>query len=131
MNIEQLLGPLTNLCVEDQSDNDFIKDEGTDGLAIYVSGHYSIMELEMKLRALKEAERIYRRGDDGDMADFCSKVIALKAQGYTVEDMGSEHGPQFDGCFRWLHKESMQFQDGDFSMSEMEAWAQCIRANQK
>ena len=58
MNIEQLLGPLNSLCIEDQGDNDFIKDEGTDGLAIYVSGHYSIKELEMKLRELKEAERI-------------------------------------------------------------------------
>jgi len=129
MNIEQLLGPLNNQCIEDQGDNDFIKDEGTDGLAIYVSGHYSIKELEMKLQELKEAERIYLRGDEGDMKDFCSQVIALKAKGFFVEDMGYEHGPQFDGQYRWMNSKTLDFQDSAVSETEVEAWVSCIKAN--
>lgn len=129
MNIEQLLGPLNSLCIEDQGDNDFIRDEGTDGLAIYVSGHYTVKELEMKLRELKEAERIYRRGDEGDMADFCSKVINLKAKGFFVENMCNEYGPQFDGQYRWMNSKTLAFQDGDVSYTEVEAWVACIEAN--
>ena len=129
MNIEQLLGPLNSLCIEDQGDNDFIKDEGTDGLAIYVSGHYSIKELEMKLRELKEAERIYLRGDEGDMKDFCSQVIGLKAKGFFVENMGNEYGQQFDGQYRWMNSKTLAFQDSCTSETEVEAWVDCIKAN--
>jgi hypothetical protein len=40
---------------EDQADQDYICEDA--GFAIYVSGHYSVEELEQKLRQLKEANR--------------------------------------------------------------------------
>jgi hypothetical protein len=66
---------------------------------------------------------------DKEMQDFCSKVIKLKAQGFFVQDVGSEYGPQFDGMYRWMSTKSGGFQDGEMSFSEVEAWADCINVN--
>ena len=46
----------------------------------------------------------------------------LLNQGFYVEDMGSEYGPEFEGCFRWMNKITDEFQDGDFSYDEESAW---------
>ena len=43
----------TRATYEDQADQDYIREDG--GFAIYVHGHYSVAELEEKLRQLKEA----------------------------------------------------------------------------
>lgn len=42
---------------EDQGDTDYIRDDG--GFAVYVSGHYTVAELEMRLAQLREANRYY------------------------------------------------------------------------
>lgn len=65
------------------------------------------------------------------MSDFTSKVIALKAMGYYVENMCNVYGPQFDGQYRWMMRDGEDFQDGDVSYSEADAWKDCIRANVK
>ena len=70
-----------------------------------------------------------KNSDDTEMMDFCSSVIELKAKGYFVEDMGQEHGPQFEGQYRWMNSETLAFQDGDVSYTEVEAWANCIKVN--
>ena len=62
------------------------------------------------------------------MKDFCENVINLKSQGFFVEDMGNEYGPQFDGQYCWMGPNGL-FQDGDVSYAEVEAWASCISAN--
>lgn len=46
----------------------------------------------------------------------------LLNQGFYVEDMGSEYGPEFEGCFRWMNKITDEFQDGDSSYDEESAW---------
>jgi hypothetical protein len=43
---------------EDQDGADYIRDDG--GFAIYCSGHFTVAELEMKLRQLKEANQYYK-----------------------------------------------------------------------
>ena len=66
--------------------------------------------------------------DDTEMMDFCSQVIELKAKGYFVEDMGQVHGPQFEGSYRWMRNgNQFEFQDGDVSYTEVEAWVDCIK----
>jgi hypothetical protein len=45
----------------------------------------------------------------------------LMANGYRVEDIELEYGPEFKGQWRWLHK-SGQFQDADTSSSSVDAW---------
>lgn len=59
---------------------------------------------------------------------FTENVINLKAQGFFVEDIGSEYGPQFEGQYRWMGPNEL-FQDGDVSYSEVDAWTACINAN--
>ena len=42
---------------EDQGDNLFTRDES--GFAIYVSGYYTLEELETKVREVRDANRFY------------------------------------------------------------------------
>lgn len=65
------------------------------------------------------------------MQDFCGLVIKLKSEGFFVEDMGSEHGPQFDGQYRWMNSKTLDFQDSAVSETEVEAWVACINYNIK
>lgn len=65
------------------------------------------------------------------MNDFTQQVIELKEQGFFVEDVGSEYGPQFDGRYRWMNSKTGDFQDGDMSYSEVDAWKSCIAYNLK
>jgi hypothetical protein len=51
------------------------------------------------------------------------QIAALQAQGYYVEDMGAEWGAEWAGKFRWMKRDSDEFQDWDTSDSEAEAWA--------
>lgn len=47
----------------------------------------------------------------------------LTAAGFYVEDMGQEHGPEFAGQFRWMCRNSDDFQDDETSDSEDAAWS--------
>lgn len=67
--------------------------------------------------------------DDTEMMDFCASVIEMKAKGYFVEDMCSTYGPQFEGQYRWMSSKTLDFQGGDTSLTEVEAWVACIEAN--
>lgn len=51
----------------------------------------------------------------------------LIAQGFYVEDMGKEHGPDFAGEYRWMNSATGDFQDFDTSDSEDDAWGDCAR----
>lgn len=55
MKIYDLIG-MTISPKEDHSDADYIQDEGQ--LAIFVSGHYTVGELKMRLRQLQEANTL-------------------------------------------------------------------------
>lgn len=59
----------------------------------------------------------------------------LKAQGYTVEDMGAVHGEEFAGQYRWLKNENgpdetFEFQDWGTSDTADEAWGWAYRNSQ-
>ena len=69
-----------------------------------------------------------RQDDARCQKDFTENVINLKAQGFFVEDIGREYGPQFEGQYRWMGPNGL-FQDGDVSYSEVDAWTACINAN--
>lgn len=51
----------------------------------------------------------------------------LQALGYYVEDMGKEHGTEWEGQFRFMNSKSDDFQDWDTSESEDLAWKVCAR----
>lgn len=46
----------------------------------------------------------------------------LTALGFYVENMGQEHGSEFEGQFRWMHTNGIDFQDWEPSLSEDDAW---------
>lgn len=47
----------------------------------------------------------------------------LTAKGYYIEDMHAVWGEGWwSGSFRWMMKDSDEFQDGDVSDSEEDAW---------
>lgn len=56
-----------------------------------------------------------------------SRKAELVAKGYMVEDMGSVHGPQFDGMYRWMNDSKAQFQDYEPAFSADEAWVYADR----
>lgn len=59
MKLDQLITKATmNKAVEDQSECDYIQEEKH--LAVYVSGHYTIEELEMRIMQLREANKLYK-----------------------------------------------------------------------
>ena len=60
MRLDQLLNDTSmRLVVEDQDNEDYIRDDGQQAqLAINCWGHYTVAELEIKLRQLKEANRL-------------------------------------------------------------------------
>lgn len=68
---------------------------------------------------------------DAETDDFCSKIIDLKSKGFFIEDVGSQYGQQFDGLYRWMNTETGEFQDGEMSVTELEAWVECIKTNVK
>jgi len=47
--------------------------------------------------------------------------------GFYVEDMGKEYGPDFAGQYRWMHHHTIDFQDGEPSCSEDDAWKDADR----
>jgi hypothetical protein len=50
----------------------------------------------------------------------------LSAKGFYIEDMKAVWGEGWwDGSFRWMKKGSDEFQDGDVSSSEENAWKVC------
>ena len=49
----------------------------------------------------------------------------LTAKGFYIEDMGKEWGSEWEGAFRWMKKDSHEFQDGCESWSEESAWRSC------
>lgn len=61
---------------EDQGDHDYLRDET--GFAIHASGHYTVEELEMLVRALKEANRHFRPKLPAD-----AKAVEFKENGST------------------------------------------------
>ena len=69
-----------------------------------------------------------RQDDARCQKDFTKNVINLKAQGFFVEDIGSEYGPQFEGQYRWMGPNGL-CQVSDVSYSEVDAWTACINAN--
>jgi hypothetical protein len=56
-----------------------------------------------------------------------ARIEELKALGYTVEDMGAEHGEEFAGLYRWFHDRSGHFQDSEPSFSNPSAWESADR----
>lgn len=59
MKLDQLITKaMMDKAVEDQSDCDYIQEEKH--LAVYVSGHYTIEELELKVIQLREANKLYK-----------------------------------------------------------------------
>lgn len=46
----------------------------------------------------------------------------LQDAGFYVEDMGQEHGKEFEGQFRWMNSVTQDFQDYDTCDSEDAAW---------
>lgn len=49
------------------------------------------------------------------------RIETLKRIGYTVEDMGAEHGSDFKGLYRWLLDEGATDHGGE-ETSRIDAW---------
>jgi len=59
MRLDQILTKATmDKAMEDQSECDYIQEEKH--LCVYVSGHYTVEELEMRIVQLKEANKLYK-----------------------------------------------------------------------
>jgi hypothetical protein len=58
MNLQTLAPDSHHKAIEDHSYSDFVKDDGG-VLAIYLSGHYTVPELQAKLRQLVEATTLH------------------------------------------------------------------------
>jgi len=51
-------------------------------------------------------------------------IAQLKEQGFYIEDMAKEWGPDYEGQYRWMNHETEEFQQ-DWSSSPIRAWAEC------
>jgi len=74
------------------------------------------------LRAIVKMKTSKQRNERTTMKAANKQQLANA--GYRIEDVGQEHGPQFIGCYRWMHDATGTFQDHHMSFSENDAW-QC------
>jgi len=60
-----------------------------------------------------------------------AKRALLTEQGFYIEDMGEEWGPEHAGRFRWMNSITGEFQqDWDWSSTPTRAWEVCVIDNQ-
>ncbi len=56
------------------------------------------------------------------------RIDELKTLGFYVEDMTAVHGEGWwEGMYRWMRRDSDEFQDSEPSFSEADAWLECDR----